>query len=471
MQAVLAIDIGTTTICGIAVTAEGEMVAAVERQNDSAIDGRPPGCAEQDPGRIRTITWEVLAALRERVDSVLAIGLTGQMHGMLCVDRANQPLTPLITWQDARCSEPAPGGMSWIERMRRAVPAGAWEPCGCMPASGYMGATLYWMHQANALPPGAARVAFIHDWVAASLIGQLPVTDPADAGSAGVFDLLRLTWNDEIIRVLGLPGDLLPPVRESGEVIGGLSAEAARQTGIATGTPVCNATGDNQASVLGSLQDVDRSVLINLGTGGQISWAVPQFVRAPGLETRYLPRRRYMLVGASLCGGSAYAWLNDTVRAWLGVFDVQVERERVYEVLNALAAGAAEDCGGLRVDTRLRGTRVDPERRGACLSISPDNFTPANLARAVLCGMVDELVEMRNGAGGAAAPFERVVASGNAVRKNRVLREILTARLGRTPAVPAHREEAAFGAALLAGTGAGVWPDLATAARCVRYTS
>ena len=466
MPAVLSVDVGTSTICGVAVDASGELIASVERPNDAAVSGLPPTWFEQDPERIRGRVVEVLSELARQVGDVACIGLTGQMHGMLCVDAGNRPVSRLVTWQDGRCLDASSQG-SVLEQMLRRVPESLWDACGCRPASGFMGSTLFWMRQNGALPANARRVCFIHDWIGGVLTGQLPVTDPSDAGSAGLFDLADLRWHDDIARLLDLPVDLLPPVRESGEVIGELSAEMASATGLKAGTPVCNAVGDNQASVIGSIAEPQRSILINLGTGGQISWAVPGFRRVKQMETRYLPRRRYMLVGASLCGGRAFAWLNDVVRGWLREFGHEADREHVYARLTALAAiGHLGE--PLVARTTFAGTRTDPLLRGAFENVGLGNFTLADVTRAVLDGIVEELCEFYKSAGGDAR-HDTVVASGNAVRKNRLLREIIETRLRRRVVIPAHREEAAVGAALLAGVGAGVFGSIEDAGRCIRY--
>jgi len=439
---VLGLDIGTTTICGVAVNPAGEMVASVERPNDSVVPDLPAGRAEQDPLRIRERVLEVLRGLTARVQNVAAIGLTGQMHGMLCVDAAGRPLGNLITWQDGRCLESAGGGRNWLDSMRARVPETAWASCGCRPASGFMGSTLYWLYRNGELPAGTARVSFVHDWIAGALVGQLPVTDPSDAGSAGVFDLTRLEWHEEIVRALALPGRFLPPVRPSGEIIGHLSSSVATATGLKQGTPVCNAIGDNQASLLGSCAQIEQTILVNIGTGGQISWAVPEFVSVPGMETRYLPQNRYLLVGASLCGGRAFAWLNEVVQNWLREFGVTPDPEAIYTKLCALAASARGGADGLTARTLLAGTRADPHLRASFEGISLDNFTLANVSRAVLEGMAQELAAFHDFAGGAVgARHDTVVASGNAVRKNAVLREIISARLKRPVRVPRHREE------------------------------
>ena len=192
MEAILAIDIGTTTICGVAISASGELLASVERPNDAAVAGLGPGRAEQAPQRIRERAFEVIRELTSRVDSVRAVGLTGQMHGMLCVAADGSPRSNLITWQDARCLELDALGVSAIQEIRRRVPESEWDVCGCLPASGFMGSTLFWMLRRGGLPAGTQRVTFVHDWIGSLLTGREPVTDPADAGSAGLFDLEHL---------------------------------------------------------------------------------------------------------------------------------------------------------------------------------------------------------------------------------------------------------------------------------------
>ncbi len=471
MSTVLGIDIGTTKICAVAVAPSGELRASVERANDAAVATSRPGRFEQDPQRIRQRVVETLRDLATRVSDIAGIGLTGQMHGMMCVDADSRPLGRLITWQDQRCLEPAtPYGKTSFDLIRERVPAAAWEPCGCRPASGYLGCTLFWAQRAGALPQAAARVCFVHDWIAGLLAGQLPVTDPSDAASAGIFDLEHLRWHEGIVSALDLPADLLSPVRDSRAVIGALAPALAQEAGLPPGIPVCNAIGDNQASVLGSVADSDHSILINLGTGGQISWAIPRFERVADMETRYLPHNRFMVVGASLCGGRAYAWLADVVRDWLAHFGPPPERDRVYGRLNELAVAADADAGGLSITTTFAGTRADPSQRGAIAGIALDNFALGNVARAVLEGAVNELAAFHDRAPDSHTQrHQAVVASGNAVRKNPLLRRIIAGRFGRPVRVPRHREEAAYGAALLAGVSVGLWPNLAAAGRGIAY--
>ncbi|MEW6251906.1 MAG: FGGY family carbohydrate kinase [Planctomycetota bacterium] len=498
--AVIGIDIGTTKICAVAVEQNGELLDRAARTNDATISGLSPGRAEQDPRGIRALAcaavrdlMDKLAASRGGACGIAAVGLTGQMHGMLCVDASNEPLSDLITWQDHRCDEPGSGGRPWLDTLLARVPAAAWDPCGCLPASGYLGATLSWLLQNRALPAATVRVACVHDWLAGVLAGRLPVTDPTGAGSTGVFDVARVCWHDEILRALEIPRDLLPAVEPTASTIGRVVPAAAAESGLPAGVPVCNALGDNQASILGSAADPQRAVIVNIGTGGQISWTIPAFQRVPHTETRCLPRDSagnvptiglgYLLVSASLCGGKAYEWLNNVARGWMRDLAGEVsttpdlrglDSEAVYKRLSQLAAAAPPDCAGLRAATTFGGTRADPEIRGAWTGVSLENFTLGNVARAVLVGIVDELAtafeRARAALGETQAPAQsEIVASGNAVRRNPLLRRIIAERFGRPVRTPRHPEEAAYGAALLAGVRTGLWPDLATAARNIAY--
>jgi glycerol kinase len=159
-------------------------------------------------------------------------------------------------------------------------------------------------------------------------------------------------------------------------------------------------------------------------------------------------------VGASLCGGAAYAWLNRTVRSWLQEFGVDVNERAVYERLNALAQ-ANEDVGGLRVRTTFLGMRGDGETAGSIEGITLENMELGGLARATLNGMVDELHRLYQEATGSRVPGtgtspRYVLATGGAVHKNALLSRLIEDRVGLPMHRPAHSEVAAIGTAWLA---------------------
>jgi sedoheptulokinase len=209
--------------------------------------------------------------------------------------------------------------------------------------------------------------------------------------------------------------------------------------------------GDTQAAFLGSIADPAQELLFNLGTGGQISWVVPEFVNpSQAVETRPLPGERYLRVGASLCGGAAYAWLNHTVRGWLSDFGVRADERAIYERLNTLAM-SCKDPGSIRVRTTFLGARgSDSVTAGSIEGITLDNLHLGALARATLTGVVDELYDLFKVHASETASFSRLVATGGGLRRNPLLIGLIEERFGLPVQVPQQRGTAALGAAILA---------------------
>jgi sugar (pentulose or hexulose) kinase len=483
MATFLGLDLGTTTACGLLLDAErGHVLHLARRRNDAALEQHLPTRAEQDPRRLLVLAVEVLAELAAQASRIGAgrriegLGVTGQMHGLLCVDAEGGALTPLISWQDRRTAECLSGRTPALGQLHARLADLDWRANGCRIQHGYGAATLFWLAQQDALPAATHRVCTLADWLVGRLTGLVPVTDSTLAASWGVYNLLEGAWNVAFLETLALDEELFPLIRPSGALVGGLATAVAQGTGLPVGLPVHNAVGDSQASFLGSVAslaplgaaglgeavaDIDRAVLLNLGTGGQIAWAVPAFEPpSERVETRPLPllagsqlvAGHTLRLGASLCGGAAYAWLNRTVRAWLSEFGVEASQEMVYERLNALAAGR-DDTAGLSVRTTFLGVRGDPAlEAGAIEGITPDNLALGALARATLVGLVDELRDLYRAHGGVDTRCTHVIATGGALRNNPLLPALIEERFGLPVRVPAQQETAAAGAALLASS-------------------
>ena len=464
MPNIIGLDLGTTTVTGVLLTVgSGDVLRLVQRRNDAALQTALPTRAEQDPLRLRSLALEVLAELISGGEAVDGIAVTGQMHGLLCVDGQGWPLTPLFSWQDQRTAELLHDGATTLDQLAACLTGLDWHENGCRMAHGYGAATLFWLVQQGELPTGTQRVCTIAGWLAGQLTGKLPVSDPTFAASWGIYSLVERAWNDAVLQRLGLDCRLLPPIRPAGDRLGGLDSEVARRVGLTSGTPVFNAWGDNQASYIGSLFDsfpvassadgwlsMQQAILFNLGTGGQICWMVPGYEPpSQTVETRPLPGGRFLRVGASLCGGAAYAWLNQTVRAWLAEFGLQESEEVVYERLDALIADC-EGPDGLQVRTTFLGMRGDPTvQAGAIEGITLQNLRLGALGQATLRGMVDELHSLYLAHGGEAAGHTHVVASGGGVRKNPFLPNLLEESFGLRVREPRFQETAAAGAAML----------------------
>jgi len=233
MSRYLGIDVGTTTIAAVVLdTDTGQVVARHSIANDSRLpdNKQPPGRSEWDIDRMVELALQLLSTVAAQID----------------VERIS-------------------GDKTYLQQMIELAGNG-FEHSGCTPATGYMGATLFWL-QHNDLLPAHTTACFAPDYLVSRLCDRQPVTDPTNAASAGLFDVMAGTWNDELIASLGLCVTHLPPVQPSCRAVGHLTKSAATRTGLPVGLAVTNGCGDNQASFAGSVADYGRSVLVNIGTG------------------------------------------------------------------------------------------------------------------------------------------------------------------------------------------------------------
>ena len=440
MSTLIGLDIGTTSISAVAVEAStGSLLQAITVPNDSALPS-PDGVSRiQAPARIEKTALALKEALVAKFSPVAAIGLTGQMHGILYLDRAGRAVSPLYTWQDDRGNLPYAGSTYAAQLSERT---------GYPLASGFGLVTHFINREQGLVPAEAVTFCTIQDYIAMLLTGrETPLLHASNGASFGCYDLTAQYFDRSAMEKAGLDGSLLPAVTAETAVIG--------QAG---SIPVAAAIGDNQASVLGSLRE-DGDILVNIGTGSQVSAAVSAPAHFPAGAVRPYVDGRFLLAGSPLCGGRAYALLHRFFARCVERFGG--DGRDVYDVMNDMAAEQPED-HSLVVNPRFCGTRNDPAMRGSVSEISEDNFTPEQLTRGVLWGMAAELHELY-GQMPLPSPAAGLVGSGNGVRKNLVLRRYLEEQFGLKLKLPAHWEEAAFGAAVFAAAAAGLYPDIPTA--------
>lgn len=459
------LDLGTTTVTALALDlATGRVAGRVTRPNACEVAPGRPGRSEWDADAVVAVG---AACLRELAGTagrdVAGLCVTGQQHGVVLIDDAGRPLSPLVNWQDRRADEPMPGtSRTWADEARALAGDGA-ARAGCRLAAGYLAVTLFWLSRNGGLP-ARARACFLMDHATAALTGAEPTTDPTCAASSGALDVARRDWDDGILGALGLSRGMLPRVVPSGTRAGGLAAGF----GLPAGVPVFVGVGDNQASFFGSVADRESSVLVNVGTGGQVAAWTPDVCQDRQTEARPF-FDGYLAVSAGLAGGAAYAALERFFReVGRGVLGVEPAGD-VYEAMNRLAAEVPAGADGLSCEPFFAGTRHEPWLRASWSGLTLTNFTPGHLSRALLEGMARAFGAS---VGRVSALVGRVpcelVGAGNGVRTNALLAGALASAVGLPMRVPAHREEAAYGAALLAGVGAGVVP-MAEAGRLVTY--
>lgn len=473
----IGIDIGTTTISAVVLdTGKQQVICAKTIGNDSFIKTEHEWERVQDVSVIIPKAKAVLDELLDNYSHVDGIGLTCQMHGILYLDADGKCLSPLYTWQDGRgnlvmekgkaCSqrrgaadfesvlgenkELPPDGESYAAFASRISKRNA--------ASGYGLVTHLYNEEKALVPADSAAICTIGDYLGMILTGRkTPLSHRTNAASFGFFDVKEGRFDLEALKLAGIDGAILPEVTDEFAVLG-------RYRGV----PVTVALGDNQASFLGSVGIRDNMLLVNMGTGGQISVLSDKYFETPGIEARPFVKGRYLLAGASLCGGRAYAILERFFRDFAAAsgggnksqYDVMenlAKKEEARRISYAENAGGCDTLWGdaavrsdcMNVITTFNGTRVNPNLRGSIINISEDNFTPEGLVYGVLDGMAQELYDMfsliQRGLGIRA---EHLVASGNGLRKNKVLQEIFSRKFQAELTLAPYEEEAACGAAL-----------------------
>ncbi len=442
----LGIDIGTSKVAAVITDRAGALAAAASAQHGADLPA-PAGRSEQDAEALLAAAWRLVGELPSEARArVSAVGVTGQVHGCALVDASGRTLSPMVTWQDQRC-EQTPGFLAELQART-----------GHRLCTGFAPATMAWLLARDALPADAACAANIIDLLTQRLCGLArPVTDTTQAASWGLFDLQRLAWDEEAIAASGIPRRLFPDVLACGLRAGALAAGPARELGLPAGIPVAAGIGDNQASIVAALRQPQRQLLLSLGTGGQLSAVMPagtRVERAPAAaswEYRAHVDGLYAVVAASLAAGSAWKWLAGLCASWMrdlgGTPPAEAE---VYERLNALGAEAAASGAGagLVVRPSLLAERHDPSLRGSIEGIEPGNMGLGAFAWALAQGIVRTLRDMmpREALQGRTS----VVGTGNALRRNPLLRAAAEAVFGVRLEVPESREEAAVGAALVA---------------------
>jgi sedoheptulokinase len=430
---IVGLDIGTTTISGVLMdTTAGSCLDSMTVPNTAGLPAQAPWEDLQAPERLLEISQEILTRLSRGAGKLAGLGLTGQMHGILYVDSKGLAASPLYTWQDGRGDLAYQGGLSYAAYLSSLT--------GYPMATGFGLATHFYNLKHDLVPQEAQAICTIADYVAMRLCGlTAPVMHPSLAHSLGLFDLASGSFDAEALRDAEIPSEILPKV-VSAEIQIGETPQ---------GVPVCIPIGDNQASFLGAIQR-GANVLVNIGTGAQLSALSEDILDLPALETRPYIRDAYLLVGSALCGGRAYSLLRDFFAQTLRSLG-DVEPKNLYQKMESLGEAAYTGTTVLEVDTRFKGTRVDPDLRGAIRSLGLDNFTPGHLVIGFITGMSDELKAFYDRLPKDLRESDFIVGGGNAVRRNALLRRIISDRFGKPLRLAEYQEEAAVGAARLAG--------------------
>ncbi len=445
---ILGIDIGTTTVTALVLnTDKSEVIKSCTLKNDSFTEGRDFEKLQNPDSIIETVK----SAIKNATESITvdAIGITGQMHGILYLDESYKPCSPLMIWQDERGNEIYKNGLSYAEYLTNET--------GLKAASGF-GLTTHFYNLINGeIPENAVILCTIHDYLAALLTGTKPVTHSSDAASLGFYNLKENLFDENALEKVGIDKSFLPDVIKSTALAGKTNCDF-----LPDGIPVAVAIGDNQGSFLGSVADAESSVLVNVGTGSQVSFVTEKVKDLSCGEIRPLTDDKYIFVGASLCGGRAYAILKaffEKCAEMLGG-----SSENLFSLMDEKAESISDFSDLLTVNCQFCGTRENPKLRGSIENIGIENLTPENLIFGTLKGVSKELFDMyESEISLLSATPTTLVCSGNGLRKSEIWRRIFTEDFNMTATLPKHSEEAAIGACVFASVASGIFEDIKSA--------
>lgn len=445
-RVLVGIDVGTTGVKGVAITATGEVAAQAGAGYELSIPR--PGWAEQNPDDWWHASKLVFAALSDQLASgseVAGIGLSGQMHGLVCLDAEQRVLRPAILWNDQRTGEEC----AEIERtlgLERLV-----ELTGNRALPGFTAPKLLWLRRHE--PDIYARIRHVllpKDYVRLRLTGEL-ATDVADASGTLLFDVARRVWSEEVLQALEIPAEWLPWAFESPEA-SGLTEK---------GVPVAAGAGDQQAGALGVGVVKPGPLSVVLGTSGVVFAALDRYACDPQARVHafcHAAPGTWEAMGVMLSAAGSLRWLRDALAPAAGYDELSAEAERWQPGVE-----------GLSFLPYLQGERTphaDPQARGAFVGLSLVHDRGA-LVRAVLEGVAFGLrdsLELLRELG--VAPESARVSGGGA--GSGLWLEIVASVLGLPLELTAVEEGAAFGAALLGGVAAGVFATAEeAAASCV----
>jgi len=453
---ILGLDVGTSGVKAILVSDAGDVRAAAT--TPLTLSTPHPGWAEQDP----EAWWAAsIASIKDVLQQcpdarVAAIGLSGQMHSSVFLDRTGDVVRPALLWCDGRttaeCREIA--ALAGGEAMLR-----DWVMNPAL--EGFTLPKLLWLrHHEPAAWSRVATVLLPKDFVRFRLTGVLS-TEPSDASGTLVFDPAAHRWSEPMLQAVQVSAALLPEVAPSTAVHGVVSASSAALLGLAAGTPVVGGGADNACGALGVGCVSPGDAVVSWGTSGTVVAPTAQPLVDTAMRAHtfcHVVPHMWYLMGVVLSAGAAVRWYQDQ-------YARELDGTTAMQALDQEAAAIERGAGDLVFLPYLQGERTphrDATARGALLGLSLAH-TRAHMTRAVLegvCFALNDSMSILRDLG--IAPNDILATGGGA--RSPLVRQLLAEIVG-LPIDTVNREEGpAYGAALLAAVGVGVYPDVIVAA-------
>jgi xylulokinase len=457
MPHLLGIDIGTSGTKTLICDEDGKVLATAMAEH--AISSPKPGWSEQNPrdwwAAVVLATKAVLKKSKLKSADIGGIGLSGQMHGSVFLADGHQPLRPALLWNDQRtadqCAEiesKAGGRRALIELV--ANPA----------LTGFTAPKILWVREHE--PKIYSRTKHIllpKDYIRYCMTGEY-ATEVSDASGTLLLDVVNRTWSQKLLSILQIDPSLLPSLHESTVVTGKLHAAAAKELGLHAGVPVVGGGGDQAAGAVGNGIATAGVVSATLGTSGVVFAHSDHPTRDPHGRVHTMCHAvpgKWCVFGCMLSAGGSFQWFRNQL-AQAEVAAAKKKKCDPYELLIDLAKQAPPGCEGTFFLPYLTGERCphpDPNARGGWIGVTARtnrNMLIRSLLEGVTFGMRDALEIMKQ----MNVPISEIRASGGGARSDfwrHLQADIYNHQIVTTNAA----EGPAYGVALLAGVGIGVW--------------
>jgi xylulokinase len=457
-SSILGIDVGTGGTRAVIVDENGRILASATEEH-APFASPQIGWAEQNPEdwwrACGIAVRKALAGAALRADQIACVGFSGQMHGAVMLDEADQIVRPALIWCDVRTEKQC-------RELTQKIGAEKLIQLTCNPALPNFTLTKFlWVRENE--PQNWKRVRSVmlpKDYVRFRLTGER-ATDMADASGTLLLDVANRRWSREVMQAAEIDESLLPRLFESPEICGKVSAAGAAATGLHPGTPVVAGAGDQAAGAVGMGIVMPGAVSATIGTSGVVFAATDR----PSLDSRgrlhtfcHAVPGRWHVMGVTQAAGLSLRWFRDTFGA--GATGVNDTRDP-YERLTAEAAAVPPGSDGLLWAPYLMGERtphLDPNARAALMGLTASH-TRGHVVRAILEGVAFSLRDSFTLFAEMGVPVNNIRLGGGGARSV-LWRQIQSDVYGHEVEILKAEEGAAYGAAILAGVGVRVWSSV-----------
>ncbi len=456
------IDVGTSGVKCIVINEKGAVISSCTKSYP--LYTPKAGYAEQNPKD----WWEgTVNAIKEAVSKsgvdkklIVGVGFSGQMHGLVMLDKNNEVIRPAILWNDQRTEKEcedvifAAGGLQGLLGFTNNT-----------MLTGFTGGKILWVK--NNEPENFSKMdSFMmpKDYIRYKMTGE-KATDASDASGTGLFDVKERKWSVGLINKLGLDIGIFPKCYESSDMAGKITGEVAELTGLNPGTPVFAGGGDAVIQTTGMGIVKEGTIGLIIGTSGVVSMALDSFGENVGGKLQFFcnnDKNKWQAFGCQLSSGGSLEWFKNTM----------YDGDNPFKEINEQVTQSPPGAKGLLFLPYLTGERcphADPDARGVFFGLSLLH-EKGDMTRAVMEGVTFGLREMYELICQAKPDLKpREVISSGGASKSAVWRQI-QADIFNLPVktLTGAAEGGAYGAAVVAGVGSGIWKDIEQAAECLK---